>query len=86
VVAVIVLVIVLTRSRRRQPGYAGAYPAMGAPAYQFQLSADGRYWWDGQAWQDTMVRIPPGAQVTPDRLQWFDGTRWRPVPPGPSSG
>jgi hypothetical protein len=82
VVGVIVLVIVLTRSRRRQPAYVGAYPAMSAPAYSFQLSADGRYWWDGQAWQDTLVRIPPGAQMTPDRLQWFDGTRWRPVPPG----
>jgi hypothetical protein len=49
----------------------------GAP---FTLSPDGRWWWDGQQWQDTRRSLPPGIQRSPDGTQWWDGVAWRPVP------
>jgi hypothetical protein len=47
---------------------------------QPRLTGDGRWWWDGQAWQDTQVSVPPGVRRSNDGTQWWDGTTWRPVP------
>lgn len=66
-VCAIVLIVVL---RRRRPRPAA-----------LKLSPDRRYWWDGQAWQDTALRMPPGVAVSPDGSQWWDGAQWRPRPP-----
>jgi hypothetical protein len=83
VVVATIIVLLIVRSRRRRPQLAGAqaapgaYAAAGAPV---QLSPDGGFWWDGQAWQDAAQRIPPGATLSPDRAQWWDGSSWRPVP------
>jgi len=49
----------------------------GAP---FTLSPDGRWWWDGQQWQDTRRSLPPSIERSPDGTQWWDGVAWRPVP------
>ena len=46
-----------------------------------KLSPDGRYWWDGAAWQDAERTAPPHAPRTPDGTMWWDGTRWRPLRP-----
>jgi len=90
VVAVIVAVILLVR-RRRTPAVAVAQPAAAVPQQAVspsppvaaaQLSPDGRFWWNGQAWQDTESSIPPGSPRSPDGGHWWDGARWRPVPPG----
>jgi tetrahydromethanopterin S-methyltransferase subunit G len=78
VVVVVVLAIVL--SRRRRPAAAGGYAAIGAAGGGLQFSADRRYWWDGQAWQEAATRMPPGVQISPDRAYWWDGAIWRPVP------
>jgi hypothetical protein len=81
VLAVMVGIVVLMTRRRRPPvaAFAGvpAAPAPGVP-----LSPDGRFWWDGQAWQDTALSIPPGSPRSPDGSLWWDGARWRPAPPG----
>jgi hypothetical protein len=69
VVSVIVLVVVLRRRRTRL-----------APA-GLTFSPDRRYWWDGLAWQDAGMRMPPGAPLSPDASHWWDGTAWRPRPP-----
>jgi len=45
-----------------------------------RLSPDGRFWWDGGAWQDTESSAPPDATRSPDGHYWWDGSRWRPVP------
>jgi hypothetical protein len=90
VIALVVLAVVL-RSRRRAPAAAmyGAMPgaAMGAPPVAapagVQLSEDGKYWWDGQAWKDTSVEAPPSAQRSSDGTLWWDGRNWRPVPQRP---
>jgi len=64
------------RSQRR--------PAIAAGG--LQLSADGRYWWDGQAWKDSELEVPAAAQRSADGQQWWDGRIWRPVPqPQPPS-
>jgi hypothetical protein len=68
---VLLVVSVVIRSRRR-PAAAAALP--------FNLSADGRYWWDGAGWQDSAAMAPPSAQRTPDGAYWWDGRSWRPVP------
>jgi hypothetical protein len=49
-------------------------------------SPDGRWWWDGRAWQP--VASPPvapteGAPVSPDGRWWWDGAAWRELPPWP---
>ena len=45
-----------------------------------QLSPDGRYWWDGTAWQDSQLVPPSSAPRSPDGAAWWDGTAWRPLP------
>ena len=72
-------------ARRRRPPVAAGSPLTGMPlppATGVQLSPDGRHWWDGQAWQDTTLRIPPGLPRSPDGSLWWDGASWRPAPPG----
>jgi hypothetical protein len=46
------------------------------------MSPDGRHWWDGTAWVDVTVDIPPHAQISPDGALWWDGASWRPRPTG----
>jgi hypothetical protein len=78
VVLAVVAVIAVTMRRRgaMTPALAGALPATGA----VQLSPDGNYWWDGQAWRDAEHEVPPSAQTSSDGALWWDGQRWRPVP------
>jgi hypothetical protein len=45
-----------------------------------QMSADGRYWWDGAQWQDAERAVPPAAQRSGDNRWWWDGSTWRQVP------
>lgn len=80
--AIVAAIAFFIRSRRRgvaTPAYAGAY---GAPAAAggVQLSPDGNYWWDGQAWRDAATEVPPAAQRSSDGGFWWDGRTWRPVP------
>ena len=81
ILAVLISVVALiVRNRRR-----GAAPAMVyAPApFLVQLSPDGNYWWDGQAWRDASREAPPFAQRSSDGGLWWDGRAWRPVPMAP---
>jgi hypothetical protein len=54
---------------------------VGGPESRVTFSGDGRWWWDGQRWQDTEVAVPPGVRRSDDGAHWWDGTQWRPVPP-----
>jgi hypothetical protein len=45
-----------------------------------EMSPDGRYWWDGQAWRDAEHVPPPSALRSADGYYWWDGTNWRRVP------
>jgi hypothetical protein len=75
-VIVVVAVIAIARSRRRTVA-----PVMQAAGVQ--MSPDGNYWWDGQAWRDASREAPPFAQRSSDGTLWWDGRNWRPVlPPG----
>jgi hypothetical protein len=83
VAALIVGLILLVRRRRPAPAGGPAFAGMAyQPAAAVQLSPDGRHWWDGQAWQDAALTVPPGSPRSPDGSQWWDGVRWRPAPPG----
>jgi hypothetical protein len=83
IVGLAVIVVVAIMRRRRQLPVAAAIPtatsAMATPA-NIQMSADGRFWWDGQGWKDTEVEVPPNVQRSADGGQWWDGRGWRPVP------
>jgi hypothetical protein len=82
-IAVTLLIVLLSQRRRATTG-VGLYPiSYGLPSVRpgaADLANDGRHWWDGQAWVDTTVRIPPWAPISPDGTQWWDGARWRPMP------
>jgi hypothetical protein len=81
--ASVVLVVIFAR-RRSATARVGMYAVpYGVPAIApaaAHLSDDRRYWWDGQAWQNTAVRIPPWAPISPEGTQWWDGAAWRPMP------
>ena len=84
IVLAVVAVVALAMRRRggMTPAMAGAAGAMGAPAAggAVQMSTDGNYWWDGQAWRDAAHEVPPSAQRSSDGALWWDGQRWRPTP------
>jgi len=81
--ASVVLVVIFAR-RRSATARVGMYAVpYGVPAIVpaiAHLSDDRRYWWDGQAWQNTAMRIPPWAPISPEGTQWWDGAAWRPMP------
>jgi hypothetical protein len=60
-------------------GYGGQEGAI-------QMSGDGRYWWDGTAWQDVQSNVPPSAQRSDDGAWWWDGSTWHAVPGEAQSG
>jgi hypothetical protein len=74
-----VLLAVLLISRRRRGGAAAAQGSL-------QMSADGNYWWDGQAWRNASEVAPLTAERSHDGHYWWDGARWRQMPaePGPA--
>jgi hypothetical protein len=76
-VLVIGLIVIAARLMLRGRRLPAAAPV------NFNLSGDGRYWWDGASWQDTAVAAPPSAQRSPDGAFWWDGRVWRPVPQQP---
>jgi hypothetical protein len=47
---------------------------------ELRLSDDRRWWWDGEQWVDSALRVPPGARRSDDDQHWWDGMSWRPVP------
>ena len=67
-----VVVGVVVRSQRR-PSIAGGTAII-------PVSDDGRYWWDGSAWQDINLNAPAHAARSPDGAYWWDGKTWHPVP------
>ena len=79
--AVLISAVALIVRRRRR----GAVPPLAyAPVpFAVQLSPDGNYWWDGQAWRDASREAPPYAQRSSDGALWWDGRTWRPVPMAP---
>jgi len=97
-VIVVVGLIAFLALRRRTPtmapayGVPGAYgmPAAAGPmatpdaAGGVQMSPDGNYWWDGQAWKDAAHETPPAAQRSGDGTLWWDGANWRPVSQAPA--
>lgn len=78
---ILAVVAVVIRSRRRTAINAALPPVR---ALSFQLSPDGKFWWDGQAWKDLEHEVPPTAQRSADGTLWWDGRTWRPVPQQPS--
>ena len=72
--AVIGVVATLVVRSRRRPALAGA-----GPLASLTLSPDGKYWWDGLAWKDANLEVPPTAQRSGDGQFWWDGNAWRPV-------
>src|SRR5437660_3063574 len=69
------LVVIVRRGSRRDPVFA--YAAMQGG---IQMSPDGNYWWDGQAWKDASSAAPAGSLRSADGYYWWDGRMWRPVP------
>jgi len=73
-VAGVVAFVLLRRRRSSSP--------MPMPvAAAVQLSPDGNFWWDGQAWRDAAHYVPPSAQRSADGAFWWDGRTWRPITP-----
>ena len=84
ITAIIAAVVGVIRRRQRPPAMAmGTYapPTMSATG-EVQMSPDGNFWWDGQAWRDAAHEAPPFAQRSSDGSLWWDGRTWRPVPQG----
>jgi hypothetical protein len=50
-----------------------------------RLSDDRRCWWDGTAWIDCALTVPPQAKLSEDAKSWWDGQDWRPVPASEAS-
>jgi len=84
VAAIIAAVVGVIRRRQRPPAMAvGTYaPPSMSPTGEVQMSPDGNFWWDGQAWKDAAHEAPSFAQRSTDGSLWWDGRTWRPVPQG----
>ena len=83
IVAIAAIAFAVIRNRRRStmtPATAGG--AAGLAGGAIQMSTDGNYWWDGQAWRDASHDVQPSAQRSADGALWWDGQQWRPVPQG----
>ena len=78
VLAVVIGLVAVLAARRRRP--APAMVAAAAPFAGVQMSPDGNFWWDGQAWRDAAQEAPPYAQRSGDGALWWDGRTWRHVP------
>ena len=78
---IVLLVVGLIRRATRRPVVA-TYAALPGGV---QLSPDGYYWWDGQAWRDASREAPPAAQRSVDGYYWWDGRMWRTVPQSTST-
>jgi hypothetical protein len=78
ILAIVVGLVGFVVARRRRQSAA---PAMAYAAPVIQMSPDGNFWWDGQAWRDASREAPPYAQRSGDGANWWDGRTWRPVPP-----
>ena len=74
-VAAVLVFLVISRRRRKRSGVA----ALG----DVQMSPDGTYWWDGQAWRDAAKEAPPAALRSADGFYWWDGRMWRLMPETP---
>jgi len=68
--------VVVARARRSGPRPT---PPEGGTWSAVELSPDGGYWWDGQAWRDATHDVPATAQRSADGHFWWDGRQWRPV-------
>jgi len=82
VLGVIVFVVRgIRRGRRMAVASTHARQVM-AGSGDVQMSPDGNFWWDGQAWKDAAHEAPPFAQRSNDGSLWWDGRTWRPIPQG----
>lgn len=79
-IAIVALIVGVVIQRRRRAAVAMATYAPPPMSAVPQMSPDGSFWWDGQAWQDASQHVPPGAQRSADGSLWWDGRNWRPVP------
>jgi hypothetical protein len=50
-------------------------------APSFYISADGRWWWNGDTWLSVAAAVPEGAFRSPDGNYWWAGSFWFPMPP-----
>src|SRR3989441_4608767 len=78
---IVLLVVGLIRRSKRRPMMA----MYAAPPGGVQLSPDGNYWWDGQAWRDASREAPPAALRSVDGYYCWDGRTWRAGPPPAST-
>jgi hypothetical protein len=76
VAALLLALLLISRGRRGRPGAAQG---------SLQMSPDGNYWWDGQAWRNASEAAPPTAERSPDGHYWWDGNRWRRMPNAPEA-
>jgi hypothetical protein len=81
-VLVIGVVVALVLIARRSQGPATVPASVATPPPALQMSPDGYYWWDGQAWKEASREAPPVAvaQRSADGYYWWDGQKWREVP------
>jgi hypothetical protein len=66
------LLLLLRRTRARSSPMPVGVP---------QMSSDGHYWWDGQAWREASKDVPPDALRSEDGFYWWDGGSWRLIEP-----
>ena len=90
---IVALVMALTGGRAGAPaqvlygppaGYApqmvGPQVVAPPPPTMPTMSPDRQFWWDGRAWQNAAISVPPGVTYSADGREWWDGTEWRMAP------